>query len=375
VTATTRGSAAPAVARPVALEERRCALVSRAIGEDPIGMAGTFDRYVCVERPLPWPKNLWQPSQLPPGLAALAHIPLWVESAGADGTRVRALAIAPDDVYSRDGHTTILVFARPAGPFAAFERHEYTVPHALLPVLLAPLFEPHLPPAGPRALVPYRVEQPAPVRDLLVCTHGTVDGCCAHLGYPAYRALRHDLAPRHPWKPGDAGTDGGLRVWRVSHFGGHRLAPTLIDWPEGRWWAFLGPETLTALARRDGDPAALRGCYRGWGGLSFFGQVAERELLARHGWEWTTYRVAERLLEVDGAPAERLPSLKAYPQFGADAPREARVRLEFTTPGGDSGTFEATVERRDTLTTILGECDTGAERHPRSSVAQYRVVA
>lgn len=69
----------------------------------------------------------------------------------------------------------------------------------------------------------YRVPDADKVRDILVGTHGTIDVACAKFGYPLYRHLRDTYA------------DEGLRVWRVSHFGGHVFAPTLMDMPTGHY--------------------------------------------------------------------------------------------------------------------------------------------
>ncbi len=132
-------------------------------------------------------------------------------------------------------------------------------------------------------------QQTAHVRDLLVCTHGTHDGCCATFGYPVYCLLRHEHAPA---------TDGQLRVWRVSHFGGHRFAPTLIDLPEGRYWGRLDAEAVARPVRRDGALSDLRRHYRGWSGLgSFFEALVEGAIFEREGWAWTSYLVSG---EIDG---------------------------------------------------------------------------
>ena len=44
------------------------------------------------------------------------------------------------------------------------------------------------------------------IRDLLVCTHGTRDRCCATFGYPVYNRLRRTF------EQNESGTN---RVWRV----------------------------------------------------------------------------------------------------------------------------------------------------------------
>ena len=78
------------------------------------------------------------------------------------------------------------------------------------------------------------------------CTHGTVDVACARFGYPLYRYLRD----------GFGGEEGGVRVWRASHFGGHVFAPTLIDLPSGLYWAYVTPAQARPLIERSGTAGA-----------------------------------------------------------------------------------------------------------------------
>jgi hypothetical protein len=224
------------------------------------------------------------------------------------------LAIAPDRRYSQPGLRRIICWRRPSGPFAQLDRAEYLVPEADLgPALWILAAEPGR--AG--ELEPFR--QPGgPVRDLLVCTHGSVDAACAKFGFPIYRLLRE-----HAERSG-----GALRAWRVSHFGGHVFAPTLMDMPHGSYWAYIEPAEAAQLAALDGHPALLRDCYRGWAGLPPpYLQVLERELLVRHGWPWLNYlKSGEVLREEEGA---------------------AEVRLAYAAPdGGERGCYSARVELR-----------------------------
>ena len=106
-------------------------------------------------------------------------------------------------------------------------------------------------------------------------------------------------------------------MWRTSHIGGHRFAPTLIDFPEGRYWGHLEPDALEKLVLRKGFVSELGRFYRGWAGLSGkFEQIAEREIFVREGWEWTRYLKSGRTLKVD------------------ENEDRAEVRIEYATPGG-----------------------------------------
>ena len=312
-----------------------CSLVSQELGEDPIGCANMVDQFLVVEGALPWPGALATLTCLPEDLVAyLASLP------GRPAPLVRPLVIAPDRDYSAPGRTRVLHFRRPAGLCAAFERAEYLVPgETALPLARALVEDP----SELARFEPYR-QASGGVRDLLVCTHGSVDAACARFGFPLYLALHCRYAQA---------SGGALRVWRVSHFGGHRFAPTLIDLPTGRHWGHLRPDLLDALVLRRGQPADLRACYRGWGALrSVYEAVAEREVWMQEGWRWLGYRIGAETLHAD------------------DERGRGVVRLDFRDPlTGRSGCYHATVEQTGTLWT---QGNSGSSE--RAEVRQYRVA-
>ncbi|HEX2281538.1 MAG TPA: sucrase ferredoxin, partial [Thermomicrobiales bacterium] len=157
------------------------------------------------------------------------------------------------------------------------------------------------------------------VRDLLVCTHGAVDVCCGKFGYPIYQSLRDRYAPA---------VSPDIRVWRASHFGGHRFAPTMLDLAEGRYWAFLDDAVLRQIVERTGPIDPLLPHYRGWAGADrAWSQVAEGEAFRREGWGWLDYAKSTTTYRVD------------------DTERHAEVRIDFTSADGlVRGAYEATVE-------------------------------
>lgn len=244
-----------------------CSLVSEASGEDPIGSAWSTPRYLLVELALPWGYNLLQGKHAPAGLREL------VDDLHAEGKSWGLIGMAPDDAWSVPGLVRVIDLRLPDAPFRQYERSEYLAPAAeLVPALRLLADVPDAP-----SLDAWRQPESG-VRDLLVCTHGAIDACCARFGYPVYRQLRQ-LA---------AASAAPVRVWRCTHFGGHRFAATLLDMPEGRYWGRLEARRLAPLIHRDGPVADLRGCYRGWAALPHpLQQVAEAEAFVRGDWAWT----------------------------------------------------------------------------------------
>jgi hypothetical protein len=265
-----------------------CNCLAQQRGLDPVGYAGTFTDAIIVEVPLPWKREIMrEPGALPQPILDL--LALWLERYEAgEGYPHRPLVIAPDPDYSVPGFRRVLHFTRPDGLFAQFDRAEYLVPEAEVGPLVWALYQDQV--SLPR-FDAYRVAKADTLRDILVCTHGTVDAACARFGYPLYKHMRDTYAGDH------------LRVWRVSHFGGHVFAPTLMDMPSGHYWAYVENEQAARLIHREDDVSTMRGHYRGWAGLdNSFLHAAERDLWQRHGWEWFDFPKRGETLAQDDDP-------------------------------------------------------------------------
>ena len=309
---------------------RLCADISIAAGDDPGGSGTPFNRYLGVEVAPPWKEDIAASRNFPEGLMQP------VGEAFAKGVIGKFTGLLPEPEYSIEGYTRVLIMSRPSAPLAAFERSEYVLPdEKLLPFARALA-------GGVEALAAFEVyrEDDAGVRDVIVCTHGANDVCCGKYGYPLYDRLRA--------RAGESG--GKLRLWRTSHIGGHRFAATLMDFPEGRYWGHLDPDTAERAIFREGDAAELEKKCRGWAALdSLLAQIAERAMLAREGWVWTTYLRSSNLL-----------------QTGEEG---GRVRVEYASPDGSViGAYEADIETSGSVMTLL---KSGPE--PLQEVEQYRV--
>ena len=116
----------------------------------------------------------------------------------------------------------------------------------------------------------------------------------------------------------DAGE--AVRVWRTSHTGGHRFAPTLIDLPDGRYWGRLDACSAGEILRRQGDPQSVEGLYRGWSALSSAAeQSAEGAALARFGWKWQGRVGRIETLDTTAGEAKRTVRLETGQHSGGEA--------------------------------------------------------
>jgi hypothetical protein len=262
----------------------RCAAWAREVGLDPGGTAPRADVFVIVEHPLPWPSDLGDD----PLLSALERIAR--EHAGSGrSVRLQAVAVDPEALTRR-----VIVFHGGSPPFSGYGRLEGAGIPEQLPEIVAGLVG-----AEPQPPVTGRVT------DLLICAHGSRDTCCGSLGTRLWLDL-----------------DGSLdvRVWRTSHTGGHRFAPTAITFPDGNYWAHLDADRLRGVVDRTLPAETAAGHLRGCASFTPNVQVADRAVLARLGWGW-----------LDCA------------RFGEQrSPR--RVQLCFEAPDGERGGFDVWVD-------------------------------
>ncbi len=87
-----------------------------------------------------------------------------------------------------------------------------------------------------------------------ICTNGRHDPCCAAHGVPVYQALVEC-----------AGADA---VWQTSHIGGHRLAATMIAFPQGIAYGHLDPFDAEAIVTNHRAGHLLAHKFRGRGAFA-----------------------------------------------------------------------------------------------------------
>lgn len=320
---------------------QRCADFARAEGLVPAGTAGSTRGFVLAEIPLPWPREITEHAAVTRAAPALT----------ASGLRLQALVPGATSTPDR---RDLVCMTRPPGAFDRYVATPLTVTDAALSDALERLAAAEAgPPAaelaastetspGRAASGPGGCDDAVPAaavaavapgvagvtsigaedRHVLVCTHGRRDACCGTLGTRLSVSLP-DLG-------------AGVHVWRTSHTGGHRFAPTALLLPDGTAWAYLDVDTLTAISDRTLDPAIAAGLYRGCAGLDGIEvQAADGEALRAIGWAWLDHRRRGEVLERDGA--------------------ETRVAITGESPDGERRRFAMTVE----VTRVLPVPDCG----------------
>jgi hypothetical protein len=250
-----------------------CSDDSRQVGEDVIGSATNYQTYILVECPLPWTSEPFNSKWVPQNLRIL------VEEVKRAKLPIRFLLIA-NDVSHKVNRTTLLIYQKKEGLSNGYHQQEFKLENI---EQVAAVVQKWL-----WGIISNSELESNASRDILVCTHGSHDKCCARYGAPFYFNVRASNA--------DLCLDN-VRIWKSSHFGGHRFAPTVIDLPEGRYYGRLDQDSFRAILTRTGDIQCLHKVYRGWGILPAALQILERELILCNGWDWFNYKVAGKILE------------------------------------------------------------------------------
>ncbi|WP_414528539.1 sucrase ferredoxin [Nodularia chucula] len=250
-----------------------CSDHAREVGEDIISSAANYETYILVECPQPWTYDAFQSKWVPNNLKIL------VEEVRRAKLPVRFLLICNHYSHKVD-YSTLLIYQKQESLSSGYQKYEFKLPHI---EEVAAVVKKYLWGKIPE----YEIETNT-TRDILVCTHGSHDQCCARYGSPFYFQARETIT--------DLGLDH-VRIWKSSHFGGHRFAPTAIDLPDGRYYGVLNQESFKSILTRTGDIQSLRQVYRGWGILPTAVQILERELMLHHGWNWFNYKVAGKIIQ------------------------------------------------------------------------------
>jgi hypothetical protein len=216
----------------------RCASISRALAEPMAGTAPSTRRWLLLEHPGPWGRDIAQHPD--PAVRAL------LARAATGGFRP-LLIRHRDHVPSRGSSRVFLVDTFPGRTAASVctveKLDDLTLPGPDIPL-------PGEPVAGPL---------------LLICTHAERDTCCGIDG----EALAETLA--------------GTEVFECSHLGGHRFAPTALVLPSGYLYGHLDATAAAAIHTRAQRGEVATDHSRGRCTWSPRGQVAELAVRAATG--------------------------------------------------------------------------------------------
>jgi len=251
-----------------------CSELSRLLEEDPIGTAPMWTKCIVIELPPPWSAKIEESKHFDESITN------YINELNETEHKIRLQCILPDEQYSTPGMRRVMLFTKDPEFLLATHRLEYLIPEASLPDLCISILK------NPQQAEKYKkFKQDVPsMKDILICTHGNRDRCCGSIAVPLYNQLRRKYTQLNELMD-------SIRIWRTSHTGGHRFAPTVIDLPQGRYWAYVDEMNIDSIIHNSGQISNLNKNYRGCSLVSSVQeQNAEKELLFDLGWSWIDFK-------------------------------------------------------------------------------------
>lgn len=246
------------------VSEMKCSEFSELIKEELIGTAPVWKKLLVISFPVPWLANINESDQF----YKLFNKKLKVDDINSKLQDYRIQFISPDKDYMEEGLSKVLLFIRTKeeSTFSKYKKMEFDVPEGMLGEFLIGLTD-----KKENDFNDYMVK-PTKIRDLFVCIHASRDICCGITGAPIYKSLKE--------KFNDHNTSS-TRVWRMSHLGGHKYAPNVLDMPRGRLWARFNSSNIDDIFDSNVDLKEVFNYYRGSIGLnSPYEQVFESYVLS-----------------------------------------------------------------------------------------------
>tara|TARA_B100001750_G_C15480062_1_gene584873 strand:- start:579 stop:1544 length:966 start_codon:yes stop_codon:yes gene_type:complete len=316
------------------MDKSKRILCSRYSSENKEGISGTapdWDTLILVSLNTPWQPDIEDSNDFPAGIIEI------VKSASSATNKIRLQCIIPDEDYVSSGLTKIIKYSKQLdeGYFSKFQKCEFDVSSDKIDDLIKNLVV-----NEDEKLIEEGLVNKKDARDIFVCTHGSRDVCCASFGFPIYTKLK------------DKYSDTSTRIWRISHLGGHRYAPNVIEMPTGRVWARFGVDDIEGIFEKQYPAKEIEPFYRGLIGLnSGYEQIVEANLLFQNGWDWVDMLFKSKVVESEND--------RAIVQFETSKPK-----------GTEKSLYQGSIEIDGYAQTI--KCVTGVETKKEP---QYKMVA
>jgi hypothetical protein len=286
------------------METFSCAMAAQRAAEDLIGTAGHYQTYVLIECPTPWAAEAFDSKSIPAALRQYAKeikvtrsiqflcINRGISAPSAQATVPQTAEPQTAEPQTAEPQTAVLIYEQFENGYRGYEFQLDSLDQVV--ACLEAYWQGQ------------RIGQIISQKDILVCTHGMRDKCCARFGQPFFRAAKQ--AAKQGQLPNS-------RIWKVSHIGGHRFAPTAISLPDGRYYGRLTISALQAIVTRSGSVSQLCSFYRGWGLLPPPLQILERHLLLSYGWSWLDHKITYRILTSEASNSQIEAEIYVEPGF------------------------------------------------------------
>jgi hypothetical protein len=246
-----------------------CSYSTRLGNENIICSVAKLDAQIAIELEEPWAsiplKSIKFPQTIQNLVPQLAKIKLEF-----------GLNYFAKNEYSIKDHTRIFIFRRNESEFEGFHKLELLVPNEQLQDII-PLFIEYFS-SHKNPFQNWEIETHRNINEIFVCIHGERDQCCGKYGLQLYQEFHTQIYQKNNSK---------FRVWKSTHIGGHRYAPTFYEAPSMRWYGLFNIKDIPDFLNREESQFNVTNNYRGMSGIiNKYALLAENELFKKYSWNW-----------------------------------------------------------------------------------------
>ena len=246
-----------------------CSNSTRFSNENIICSVAKLDAQIAIELEEPWAsiplKSIKFPQALQNLLPQLAKLKLEF-----------GLNYFAKNEFSVKNHTRIFIFKRVGSEFEDFRKLELLVPNSALQDI-TPLFLEYFS-SGKNPFQNWEIKSHENLNEIFVCIHGERDQCCGKYGLHLYQDFQNQISSKF---------HSQFRVWKSTHIGGHRYAPTFYEAPSMRWYGLFDSNDIPYFLNREEPHFKVKNNYRGINGImNKYALLAENELFKKYSWNW-----------------------------------------------------------------------------------------
>jgi len=224
-------------------DSKFCSLIARQTGEPLAGTAPFAKHFVLIT----WPKKYWQYEALDSKGGFPEGLKEWMKTQSEISGKISIRLVSRKDLKNESADIYI---------YPEKKHYSEILPEEIYGVLMS-----HFLNKSDSENIAKNIEKD----HILVCTHGRHDKCCAKFGQKLADNLRNHLKDQQE----------NIEVFDSSHLGGHRFAPTMIDFPSGRAYGQLTTEEIPDYLESREQGVVYAKAYRGTVFLPELVQVAE----------------------------------------------------------------------------------------------------
>lgn len=245
-----------------------CSISTKLNNENIICSVAKLDLQIAIELEEPWASIPMKSIHFPKDLQNF--LPLLSKKKVEFGVNYFS-----KNKFSIADHTKILLFTRNGNEFDPFNKIEISLPNYELSHLSSYVL--YYLSGNTEVFSKWEQKNSKEMNDIFVCIHGERDQCCGKYGLNIFNEFSKQIELNN----------FNYRVWKSTHIGGHRYAPTFYEAPSMRWYGLFSAEDISSYLNRNSDNFKIQNNYRGMSGLqNKYAALVENELFKKYSWKW-----------------------------------------------------------------------------------------